>query len=289
MLPDAQGFVKLYRRLLDKPIWLQSTPQQKAVLVAILLMANFKEQEWYWQGEKYICRPGQFVSSLEGIAKRCGRGISARNVRTALEKFQTLGFLTSEASNQGRLISIVNWSLFQQDEKITVKRTVRYQSNDCQAPVKDQSPNKKERMQEGKNVRTINPYEDIIHEFNTTCLALPTVQTLTKARRKLIAARWQQMNEDMNAVQQFFRRVDHSDFLCGRINSFTASFDWIMAEKNYVKIIEGNYDNKEGPDSPAVASLKRFLARSDGNDQADGGQAGVCRRSQLSRPAEQSP
>ncbi len=183
MAAEAPGYVKLYRRLVDKPIWLQSTPEQKAVLIAILLMANFKEQEWLWQGTKYLCQPGQFVSSLEGIAKRCGKGVSARNVRTALEKFQNLGFLTSEASNQGRLVTVVNWRVFQQDEEEAVKQPVRYQSNDSQAPVRHQSTSKKERRKESNKANKYIPYEDIVSAFNCICIALPKVMSLTNNRK----------------------------------------------------------------------------------------------------------
>ena len=39
------GWIRVHRELLDKPIWLNSTPEQKTILITLLLMANFKENE----------------------------------------------------------------------------------------------------------------------------------------------------------------------------------------------------------------------------------------------------
>lgn len=105
--------MKLYRILLDKPIWRQSTPEQKVILITLLLMANHEPCEWEWRGKKFVVQPGQFVTSLPAIQERCGKGISIRNIRTALARFQKLEFLTDESSETGRLISILNWAQYQ--------------------------------------------------------------------------------------------------------------------------------------------------------------------------------
>lgn len=107
------GWVKLYRILLDKPIWRQSTPEQKVILITLLLMANHEPCEWEWRGKKFVVQPGQFVTSLPAIQERCGKGISIQNIRTALARFQKLEFLTDKASETGRLINILNWAEYQ--------------------------------------------------------------------------------------------------------------------------------------------------------------------------------
>lgn len=107
------GWLKLYRVLIQKPIWKQSTPEQKAILITILCIVNHEEQEWEWQGRKYICKPGQVITSLEKIRQACGKGISIQNVRTALARFEKLGFLTNESTKEARLITVQNWELYQ--------------------------------------------------------------------------------------------------------------------------------------------------------------------------------
>jgi len=111
------GWVSLYRELLIKPIWTKSNAKQKTILITLLLMANHEPNEWEWQGVKFKVNSGQFITSLENIAKKAGSDISIRNVRTAIERFRNLDFLTNESTKTGRLISIVNWQSYQSTEK----------------------------------------------------------------------------------------------------------------------------------------------------------------------------
>lgn len=108
-----EGYIKLWRVLLEKPIWRQSTPEQRSVLITLLLMANHEENEWEWQGEKFKVGPGQFVTSLENIRKLSGAGTSTQNVRSSLARFEKLEFLTNKSTKSGRLITICNWSEYQ--------------------------------------------------------------------------------------------------------------------------------------------------------------------------------
>ena len=87
-----KGWIKLYRQLLNKAIWQCSTMEQKVILITLLLMANHEEKEWEWQGEKFKCKPGQFVTSLKSIAEKAGSDISIQNVRTAIAKFEKYNF-----------------------------------------------------------------------------------------------------------------------------------------------------------------------------------------------------
>ena len=114
---EHNGWIKLHRILLDKAIWKDSSPEQKTILVTLLLMANHTDSEWEWKGDRFHCSPGQFRTSLDSIAAACGKGISIQNVRTALKKFEKYGFLTSESTKTGRLITICNWELYQAPEE----------------------------------------------------------------------------------------------------------------------------------------------------------------------------
>lgn len=91
------GWIKLHRELKDKAIWQTSTPEQKVILITILLLASHKDNEWEWQGKRFTVRPGQFISSSQGIATAAG--VSRQNVRTALTRFEKYGFLTNVPTN----------------------------------------------------------------------------------------------------------------------------------------------------------------------------------------------
>ena len=108
-----EGWIKLYRVLLDKPIWLHSTPEQKTVLMTLLLMADHQSNEWEWNGKTFRTEPGQMVTSANSIIEKCGKGISRQNVRSSLERFKKYEFLTMDSTKTGMLITIVNWRSYQ--------------------------------------------------------------------------------------------------------------------------------------------------------------------------------
>lgn len=111
------GFFKIHRELFNKPIWANSNPIQKTVLMTLIAMANFKPNDWEFKGEKYEVKAGQFITSLDSITKNCGKGITKQNVRTSLKRFKEMEFLTDESTNRNRLITIVNWASYQVEEE----------------------------------------------------------------------------------------------------------------------------------------------------------------------------
>ncbi len=136
------GYIKLYRELTEKPIWLESTPEQKVILVTLLMMANHRQKEWEWKGEKYEVKPGQFITSLDSILEKCGKGITMQNVRTALKRFEKYEFLTNESTNKNRLITIVNWEFYQQNDNATNNQTNKQLTSNQQATNKQLTTNK---------------------------------------------------------------------------------------------------------------------------------------------------
>lgn len=138
------GWIKLYRVLLDDDLWIDCTPVQKVVMITLLLMANHKERKWIWQGKKFIANPGQMVTSLDSIKQKSGKGVSIRAVRTSLNKFENVGFLTSKSTNSGRLVTIANWAKYQEGiEEATSELTGNRQATDKQLTTNKNVKNEK--------------------------------------------------------------------------------------------------------------------------------------------------
>ena len=112
------GWIKLHRRLKEKPIWTASNCLQKALLVTLLLLANHKENEWEWRGKPFRAKPGQFVTSVPKLMEEIGKEATEQKVRTALERFKKYEFITDESTKTGRLITIVNWGQYQSSEEV---------------------------------------------------------------------------------------------------------------------------------------------------------------------------
>ena len=93
------------------------------------------------------------------------------------------------------------------------------------------------------------PYGHIFALFCECLPGLPKPTKVTKARKTQLKARWfgnyqssTGLNSDCSEFWKgFFRYIGNSDFLMGRNGKFQATFDWIIKESNFVKILEGNY------------------------------------------------
>lgn len=165
------GYFKLWRELFTKPIWLNSTPEQKTIFVTLLAMANFSEKEWEWKGEKFKADRGEFVTSLDSIARNCGKGITIQNVRTALKRFENLGFITNESTKTGRLITIVNWEVYQSSDDESNKEDNKDLTKSQQRPNKDLTPReegKKDKKDIYISVKHLSLTEDEYNKLITT-------------------------------------------------------------------------------------------------------------------------
>lgn len=132
-----EGWFKFYRCLFKKAIWLNSTPEHKVILITLLGMANHSGREWEWKGKQFKAEPGMLVTSLESICSKSGKGISIQNVRSALNKFEKYEFLTQEVTKTGRLITIVNWGLYQGAKEEGNKQINKEPTNDQQSTNKE--------------------------------------------------------------------------------------------------------------------------------------------------------
>jgi len=94
-------------------------------------------------------------------------------------------------------------------------------------------------------------FNRIMDSFNSICISLPKIKSMTDRRKKKINTRLKDLGGNVDLLEDIFHRVEASDFLTGRIateEDWIASFDWIIKNQdNLAKIMEGNYDNKEKP------------------------------------------
>ena len=155
------GFIKLHRELWDHPIWLKSTAEQKVVLVTLIGMANHKPNKWEWNGRIYQVERGQMITSLKSISDACGKGVSTQNVRTALDRFERLGFLTNESTKTGRLITIVNYSKWQDYKSQSNKDDDKGLTKDQHNPNKDLTSNKNEKHEKHDKNKIPPSFEDV--------------------------------------------------------------------------------------------------------------------------------
>lgn len=112
-----KGWIKLHRKLLKSHIWLNSTPQQKTILMAIIMMVNHKNGTAEINGEIIKVAPGQMITSINSIKENCGKGVSIQNIRTALNRFKKLEFLTVKSTKQYSFITVCKYASYQHEKE----------------------------------------------------------------------------------------------------------------------------------------------------------------------------
>ena len=99
-----------------------------------------------------------------------------------------------------------------------------------------------DRDKEGEE-RKRNDYQQIVDLYNTLCPSYPKLRALSEARRKAIKARLRTYTVD--DFRSVFEKAEASSFLKGgNERNWSASFDWMIKDSNFAKILDGNYDDK---------------------------------------------
>jgi hypothetical protein len=77
--------------------------------------------------------------------------------------------------------------------------------------------------------------------YNSICVDLPFVKTITNARIKTIKTRLR--NHSIDELKELFETAQGTPFLKGNNNrGWKAGFDWLMNEANMTKVLEGYYN-----------------------------------------------
>lgn len=107
------NWIKLYRKMIDDPIFVNSTGPQVKVLLTVMFLAAWTPKKWDVLGHEFTIQPGEVFISTRDLADRAGDDVSREVVRKALVRFEKMGFWTLKRTRKGMLISIVNWRKYQ--------------------------------------------------------------------------------------------------------------------------------------------------------------------------------
>lgn len=153
----AEGnWIKLYRKMIDDPIFVNSTGPQVKVLLTVMFLAAWTPKKWDVLGHEFTIQPGEVFISTRDLAARAGDDVSRDVVRKALVRFEKLGFWTLKRTRKGTLIHIVNWRKYQlYDDKEPPRETPPSPHGDpSETPASPHGdPNNKKESKNSKNVR----------------------------------------------------------------------------------------------------------------------------------------
>lgn len=90
-------------------------------------------------------------------------------------------------------------------------------------------------------------HERIIDSWNS--LGLQGLRTIANQRKTLLGARLKEFGEE--SIFEAIEKIRDSDFLKGQNRrGWVITFDWLIKPNNYVKVLEGNYNDEEKQTSP---------------------------------------
>lgn len=101
-------------------------------------------------------------------------------------------------------------------------------------------------------------YKTISDLYNSICVSLPKIKSITLKRQEAIT-KLINSGYTLEDLKTIFENAEQSSFLRGENkNNWNATFDWLIKEENAVKVIEGNYEDKlkktkQKPNNPFVA------------------------------------
>lgn len=249
------GFVKIYRSLL-KWEWYDDI-NTKVVFLHLLLTVSIEDSKWHG----ITVKRGSRVSSYAILAKETK--LTERQVRTSISHLEMTGELTRHKYPNFTVFTVNNYDKFQQ---VTGETTEQRQGNDKATTGQRQQYKKVKEDKEEKEDITVNQVVDLYHDI---CKSYPRLRGISENRRKAISARCKIYRiEDFRIV---FQNAENSRFLKGSNDrNWSANFDWMMKDTNFVKILEGRYNG--GSNDTFAVSDSRGRAAADTTESANDGE-----------------
>jgi hypothetical protein len=174
----------------------------------------------------------------------------------ARNKLVQYGLIRYEKGKKGQAPTYSVKKLFIESEMNPNNDTYIDTNNDTNMqPIQGIYLNKKENKTKDINPHT--PYLQIIDLYHEICTSYPKLLKISDARKRAIATRSKKYTlEDFG---ELFRKAQASSFLKGENKKgWSANFDWLINEANMVKVIEGNYDDRQStePESNGYCDLE---------------------------------
>lgn len=112
------GWIKLHRGIFDH--WIASDPDYLSVWLRMLTEANFEDKKHLFNGSLLEIKRGQIIFGLEAWSAKTG--VTIAKLRKLLEMLENDKMINRQKTNKYSLISIVNYALYQDDDRQTACR-----------------------------------------------------------------------------------------------------------------------------------------------------------------------
>lgn len=273
----AVGWIKIHRKLMEDTLYFAEPFTRMQAWIDLLLMANYEATYMFIRGNRVEIKRGQIAKSQDSLADRWrwSRG----KVLRFLSELENEHKIVQQKSKLINLISVVNYEKYQEDgttdgttnntsdnttestsdgttDRATLYKKVKNIKNNNIKDIKtesgsnDQLPSASEEAKAPVQKKETIPAKEIKELWNNSCPSYPKLFTISEARKNKMRNRIAEMGgieKALPLMKQIFAKMEESSFLKGdNRRGWKASFDWLFEnDKNWVKVWEGNYENRE--------------------------------------------
>lgn len=285
------SWIKIFRELLQWE-WFEKA-EMVQLFIYLLLKASCEDKQW--QG--ITVKRGQLVTS-NGSMRRDLK-LSEQQIRTCIKRLISTGEITYQSTNRYVIITICNYDKYQENksvanepinekantlptseqrainEQTTTSKEIKNIRNkeisisediDTKKSRKAASPSASDEAQAEEPNEKI-PFTEIKNLWNSTCTGFARLVVISENRRNKIRNRVAEMGgveKALPIIKTIFEKAQASSFLKGdNKRGWKASFDWFFEnDKNWVKVFEGNYDEKPA----GTPQARQYKPKDDVND-----------------------
>ena len=238
-----QGYISLHRKLLT---WEWFTDiNVYHLFIYCLLRANYKPTKW----RGYEIKRGEFISSLNHIS--VDTGLSVQQVRTALDKLKKSDVLTKKQQGSNTLISIKNYSQYQESNKRDNNEiTINQQTNNNEITTNNNI--NKEIMINNDNKVLINApnpnniFNPIVKEFHNQMKdVLHYNIRLNGFQCDKVVELNQRIPDFIKSIPVVFDRLKLISWNFEDGSIVNADINWLLEKENYISVLNGKYTTKQ--------------------------------------------
>ena len=247
---DSKGYILLHRKCTDDDIYFEEKFTRWQAWVDLIFLACYKPRTLFIRGNKINLEIGQLAVSQKELASRwqwSNKKVIAYLDFLVDEEKITIKKYTAVIN----IISITNYKKYQITTPQTTPQTTPPR-------IQDNTINTSKEY----NIKKYSPkgeYKEIADMWHSICTSLPKVRMITDARRAKIKTRLGEFGDDpMATLRTIFEKIQASDFCKGdNDRHWQADFDWVFEnDTNWVKVVEGKYDNTKPPKVPIPPGVK---------------------------------
>ena len=199
-----EGWIKLHRKLLDNPI-ITKDSDYLSVWIYLLLNTTHKEYDTLFKGKRITLKTGQLITGRKSISEKLK--IDENKVQRILKTLENEQQIEQQSSNKSRLITIVSWNRYQQDEQ-QIEQQV---NNNCTTTEQQVNTNKNDKnIKNVKNVKNtvvsdscVDGLQEVIKFYNNnigslTPFGLSILEDYTKEFTKDVVIYAMQISVEAN-------------------------------------------------------------------------------------------